>query len=66
MSHPSSQESPANNKSQSEPQDPTPPQGSVGNGSDTPGVAAVDTPTTDDGPAPVDTTDTTEAAAAIA
>ncbi len=64
MSHPSSQESPADNKSQSEPQDPTPPQGSVGNGSDTPGVAAVDSPTTDDGPAPVDTTDTTEAAAA--
>ena len=64
MSYPSSQESPADNKSQSEPQDPTPPQGSVGNGSDTPGVAAVDTPTTDDAPAPVDTTDTTEAAAA--
>ena len=64
MSHPSSQGSPADNKSQSEPQDPTPPQGSVGNGSDTPGVAAVDTPTTDDAPAPVDTTDTTEAVAA--
>ncbi len=64
MSHPSSQGSPADNKSQSEPQDPTPAQGSVGNGSETPGVAAVDSPTTDDGPAPVDTTDTTEAAAA--
>ena len=63
MSHPSSQGSPADNKSQSEPQDPTPPQGSVGNGSETPGVAAVDTPTTDDGPAPVDTTDMTEAVA---
>ena len=64
MSHPSSQGSPADNKSQSEPQDPTPPQGSVGNGSETPGVAAVDSPTTDDGPAPVDTTDMTEAVAA--
>ena len=64
MSHPSSQGSPADNKSQSEPQDPTPAQGSVGNGSETPGVAAVDTPTTDDGPAPVDTTDMTEAVAA--
>ena len=64
MSHPSSQGSPADNKSQSEPQDPTPAQGSVGNGSETPGVAAVDTPTTDEGPAPVDTTDMTEAVAA--
>ena len=60
MSHPSSQESPADHSSQSEPQDPTPPQGCMGNGSDTPEVAPADTPATDDGPAPLEAADTPE------